>query len=292
MAPLKSLALRQARRVIPKAWQFPLQRSVLRLTRVRHRSPHGNLYHCCVHKTASQWVKGVLSHRKVYAACGLLPYSYQRTLPGGVDTRPLHDRSFGEPFPPSTIVTPLYLTYGRFAELSKPASYRAFFVARDPRDVITSFYHSHRSNHPMVGTVADNRAKLNTMPVEDGLVYTIDTLWERGHLRALLSWADAAGQDPSATLVKYEDLTGPLQHDHFRALMDFLGVAISDDDLAAVLDAMSFENLTGRTRGQEQASSKFRKGLPGDWKNHFTPAVERRFRELAGDLPERLGYAG
>src|SRR5690606_24261251 len=120
---------------------------------------------------------------KVYAACGLLPYSYQRTLPGGVDTRPLQERAFHQPFPERTVVTPLYLTFDRFAELPKPEAYRAFFVARDPRDVITSWYHSHRSNHPMVGTVADNRAKLNTMTADDGLLFTIDTLWERGHLQ-------------------------------------------------------------------------------------------------------------
>lgn len=290
MASVKSLALRQARRVIPKRWQFPLQRSALRLTPVHHESRCANAYHCCVHKTASQWIKGIFCHRKVYAASGLMPFSYQRELEGGVDVRPIHERRFDRPFPTKTIVTPLYLAFDAFAAMPKPDNYRAFFVMRDPRDVVVSWYHSHRSNHPVVGTVAENREKLAAMSPDDGLRFTMDTLHERGHLAALASWADARMRDANVMLVKYEDLTGDDGFTHFRTLMDHLDVGLGDQPLREVLDAFSFERLTGRKRGSEKAASKFRKGTPGDWKNHFTPAAEARFRELAGDLPERLGY--
>jgi hypothetical protein len=37
-------------------------------------------------------------------------------------------------------------------------------------------------------------------------------------------------------------------------------------------------------------SGTFRKGKPGNWQEHFTPANKALFKEAAGDLLLRLGY--
>ena len=37
-------------------------------------------------------------------------------------------------------------------------------------------------------------------------------------------------------------------------------------------------------------SGTFRKGQPGNWKEHFTEENKRRFKAIAGDLLSRLGY--
>jgi hypothetical protein len=37
-------------------------------------------------------------------------------------------------------------------------------------------------------------------------------------------------------------------------------------------------------------SGTFRKGKPGNWQEHFTPANKALFKERAGDLLLRLGY--
>jgi len=53
----------------------------------------------------------------------------------------------------------------------------------------------------------------------------------------------------------------------------------------------SFEKLSrGRERGQEDPSSFYRKGVAGDWKNHFSKEDRRVFKEEAGELLIRLGY--
>ena len=39
-----------------------------------------------------------------------------------------------------------------------------------------------------------------------------------------------------------------------------------------------------------QKSGTFRKGKPGDWREHFSEANKGRFKEIAGDLLVRLGY--
>jgi hypothetical protein len=53
----------------------------------------------------------------------------------------------------------------------------------------------------------------------------------------------------------------------------------------------SFEKLSGgREPGQEDVKSHYRKGVHGDWRNHFTPAITRRFKALYGDLLVVGGY--
>ena len=59
----------------------------------------------------------------------------------------------------------------------------------------------------------------------------------------------------------------------------------------ALLARYSFQVLSGRRPGQEDTGSKLRKGVAGDWRNHFTPAVEAAFAGTTGDLVRRLGYA-
>ena len=55
--------------------------------------------------------------------------------------------------------------------------------------------------------------------------------------------------------------------------------------------AASFEKLSkGRTRGQEDPTSFFRKGIAGDWRNVFTEEDKVLFKKEAGDLLIKLGY--
>ncbi len=90
--------------------------------------------------------------------------------------------------------------------------------------------------------------------------------------------------------LRYEDLhedpTG-----HTQRLLSFLGVDDSESSIDACLQAGSFKTLTeGRTRGEEDKSSFFRKGVVGDWQNHFDESNLAAFRQAACGLPEQLGY--
>jgi hypothetical protein len=52
-----------------------------------------------------------------------------------------------------------------------------------------------------------------------------------------------------------------------------------------------FEAKTkGRPAGAEDTRSHYRKGVPGDWLNHFTPTHTEAFKERFGDLAVKLGY--
>jgi hypothetical protein len=266
---------------------------VARLTQipvfVSHRSRFTNVYHCCIGRTGSQWLRRMLSDSRVYYRCGLRTYTYQDRLPGRVDTRVLTERAFERPFPPNRIVTPLYFSFDNFRDLPKPFTYRAFFVYRNPRDIVVSGYFLRR-NTDTLGNTSEDRNFLQTASLEDGLIYIIDRAARRGKFEAFRSWGVAASEDSNVKLIRFEDLTaGGFQS--IRDLMSFCDVAIGTQELRELVDRYSFDRLSGgRRRGEADRSSHYRSGVAGDWTRYFTPRVEARFNDVAGDLLGLFGY--
>ena len=92
------------------------------------------------------------------------------------------------------------------------------------------------------------------------------------------------------TEVRYEDLLARPE-DEVRRLLRFLGAEAGEETVRRCVNSASFEKLSkGRTRGQEDPYSFFRKGVAGDWERYFTEADKRVFKEEAGGLLIRLGY--
>ena len=76
-----------------------------------------------------------------------------------------------------------------------------------------------------------------------------------------------------------------------RRLLGFLGADSGEEAARKCVEAASFEQLSGgRSKGEEDSSSFYRKGVAGDWRNHFTEEDRRVFKEEAGELLIRLGY--
>jgi len=258
---------------------------------VEHCSAADNVYHCCVHKTASQWLLRILSEPDTFRYCGLQAFRYFRELPGGVDERKIKDRVFDQPFPEGKIVTPLYIGLENFRSIPKPRLWRGFFVMRDPRDILVSWYFSWKHSHRVMGDIGKQREQLSTMTEAEGLCYGIDELQGNGLFAALRSWSGVPANDPNLMLVRYEDLIDVNQLDHFRKVFAHCDITTPVDALKRILEKNSFRAISkGRERGTEDVSSHLRKGVHGDWKNHFTPAVEQKFRDVTGDLVETLGY--
>ena len=61
--------------------------------------------------------------------------------------------------------------------------------------------------------------------------------------------------------------------------------------IAEITEALSFKKLAGgRKKGQENTQSHYRKGVHGDWRNHFNEAHLAYFRANYNDLVVKLGY--
>lgn len=257
---------------------------------VRRQSENENVFHCTVQKSASQWILAIVSDERVYRYSGLVSYQYTQELPGGFDPRKTTELTFDKPFPPRTLVTPLYIGYESFKTIPKPRKYKAFFVMRDPRDLLISWYFSAKYSHPLVGPLETIRQELHSLDLQDGLLYAIDYLECDGLFKAQHSWAGSPAEDPNVMLVKYEDLIGPDNAVVFRQVLKHCDIRIPDNQLKALLVYYSFENLSGRKPGQEDQKAHYRKGIQGDWKNYFNDKIQNRFIEATGDLLAVWGY--
>ena len=260
---------------------------------LRYSSTSNNIYHCCVHKTASQWVKSVLGDARIrkYSNLALyLPDAEERTILGGYNFRESETESTINAFPKRTIAGSLHINFENFLAISKPEHYKAFFVTRDPRDIVVSWYFSSKYSHVLSEKVAKNRQKLNELSLEEGLLYSIENLSNFGLFKALYSWIKAPGQDENILIFKFEDLTSANNFSAFKTLFQHCDVRIPDKVLSQLLQDYSFEKLTGRKQGQENKSSHLRKGLVGDWKNYFNDEILERFYEVTGKLTKQLDY--
>lgn len=90
--------------------------------------------------------------------------------------------------------------------------------------------------------------------------------------------------------VRYEDLKSE-PDTAIKRLVQFLNVDYSEKSVALCRQNGSFEKLSGgRAPGEEERSSHFRKGITGDWKNHFNNNCIDIFMSYGGELLKELGY--
>ncbi len=211
---------------------------------------------------------------------------------------------------------------GQARELSH---HRGFHVIRDPRDIIVSAYYSHRNSHAVDGLphLREHRARLQASNLANGLKLEIDFSRQE-----MLSIADWEYNQPNVLEVRMEDLT-ERPYEGFLEIYKFLGLIGETEPtqfaaefkvfVKETLNRLStrservrfarrpmkatgkmilgtvygqrFESIAaGRQPGDTDEFSHYRKGVSGDWINHFTPTVIDAFQVAYDDLLTRLGY--
>lgn len=250
--------------------------------RVIQRSPYGNIYHCCTQKTASQWFRRVLCDPVLYRYTGLKPYRYRQLG--------LREAQFDEPLPPRTIAIHLYVDFGTYAAIPKPSRYKTFFILRDPRDIVVSWYYSAKYSHKLVDPIPELRRNLEQLDFQEGLNYLIDAWDGFGLFEAQRSWVTSAKEQQEAKVFRYEDFAED-NRQFLSNLLDYLEIEMPEREFDALYGRHEFSQLAkGRQQGVEDPQSHFRKGVSGDWKKYFDDAVTAHFQEVTGDLLSVLGY--
>ncbi|MEC4986426.1 MAG: sulfotransferase domain-containing protein [Oscillatoria sp. PMC 1076.18] len=254
---------------------------------LRHRSQYTNLYHCCVHKTASQWLQALFCDSRVYRYSGLKLCPNGQVRRGGygiVETN-------SEKFPEKTIAGSLHISFENYLAIPKPDNYKTFFVMRDPRDIVISNYFSVKYSHVPNGNILEQRQTLNNLSLTEGIIYTIEHLQNWGLFAALDSWIDAPKKDPKVKLFKYEEITAKNNFVVVQELLHHCDIKMPDKTLEELLNYHSFVKKTkGRQQGEENQRSHFRKGIAGDWKTYFNEEIEAKFQQATRDLTKRLEY--
>lgn len=243
-----------------------------------------NVYYASVQKTGSHWFKAIFDDPRVRAASGLWSY-------------PGHRYEWGEfirRFPPHHFVPALFMPYGLYEEIQRPPDHRTFYVTRDPRDIVVSWYFSARDTHRLVGKVPKYRAVLRACSQDEGIHYAIETLAYT--FAAMRTWAYEAPRDPAVLMVRFEDATAR-PTETFRAIFDHCRIPISDATLAAVMadytkDAMRrLDDERPFWKQRSLSEDSHYRPTASSWREAFTPEHHARFAAINGDLLDVLGYA-
>jgi hypothetical protein len=178
---------------------------------------------------------------------------------------------------PSPRVIPTHLPCRLFPKTVREKQCKRVYVMRHPKDVAVSFYHFHRS-HELLGHYQGT--------------------WD-GFLDAFLSgrtiygswfdhtseWWSRIQEDPEEVLVLfYEDLQEDLPA-QIRRIGAFLEAPLPPHGVAAIADHCSFKKMSTNPFTNREGDpvmdfsiARFlRKGVVGDWRNHFTEAQNARF---------------
>lgn len=153
---------------------------------------------------------------------------------------------------------------------------KVIHITRDGRDVVTSSWFHQFRNKPDWFMEYEN-------DFTSFVKYWTREIWMKANKKCLDFKADFP-QDYIS--VKYEDLVDTPEKT-LSQLITKMGI----EPIRNCLDSASFEKLSnGRKSGEEDKGSFFRKGIAGDWKNHFKEQDINAFDKIAGRMMKRLGY--
>lgn len=177
-------------------------------------------------------------------------------------------------------------------------NFTGFHVIRDPRDMIVSAYFSHLHSHPtdIWPELISHRQKLAKLSKEEGLFLEME--FSKNVMNHLYTWDY---NRENVLEIKLEDLSvNP--YEEFEKIFDFLNLLgestvfkrkrkISVKKLHAIVYRNRFSaKAKGRKKGMEDAKHHYRKGVAGDWVNHFNKEHREYFEKEYGDLLIKLGY--
>ncbi|XP_038615261.1 sulfotransferase family cytosolic 1B member 1 [Tachyglossus aculeatus] len=151
---------------------------------------------------------------------------------------------------------------------------KMFYLARNAKDVATSYYHFHQMNKllPLPGPWEEFLEKFMAGKVAYGSWHDhVKSWWERK-------------KDYPLLYLFYEDLKEDPKRE-IRKVMQFLGQDLDESVLDKITRHTSFEavkdnpllNFTNLAIMDHNITPFMRKGMVGDWKNHFTVAQNEVF---------------
>ncbi|MGE3176796.1 MAG: Wzt carbohydrate-binding domain-containing protein [Vicinamibacterales bacterium] len=222
-------------------------------------------------KAGSQWIK------RIFSAC----------VPDRVVAPQVGDVQFLlRPIRPGMVYPTIYATRAQYDRVRVPDDTRRFVVIRDLRDTLVSAYFSISISHRVEEeSLARLRTVLQTLDREAGLLHLIRE-WLPFCAEIQQSWLEAG--EP---LIRYEDLLESDEAILEPLLIDRCGLPVPRERLREAIRASRFSAITGRReRGEEDVTAHERKGVAGDWRNHFTPRLKDAFAIRYGGLLVATGY--
>ncbi|XP_034049767.1 sulfotransferase 2B1-like [Thalassophryne amazonica] len=153
---------------------------------------------------------------------------------------------------------------------------KVVYVMRNPRDVVTSYFHFHRMFSYLVNP--DPQSEFLQKFLEGKVIFGS---WF-DHVK---SWLSAQGK-ARIMYICYEEMIMDLK-DSVSRIAQFVDKSLDAETIEKIANHCNFKNVKQNkmsnyslvpTEFMDQTKSEFlRKGIAGDWKNHFTVAEAEYF---------------
>jgi hypothetical protein len=162
----------------------------------------------------------------------------------------------------------------------------SFFIYRDPRDLIVSHVFYATQLHPEHGMHKYYTEKLSTM---------------EQRINAAIQGVQEPGAQLSAIREKYQKYLGWLSQPAVLSLRFEDLILERPATLSRIMDQLAIHGFRPQRPRPDalavlsgsivpHASGTFRRGQPGEWREHFTDENKSVFKSATGDLLQRLGY--
>jgi hypothetical protein len=230
------------------------------------------------YKAGSQWVRDLLTHRFSAEANGYR--NAETSVSMVLDSWPeVHPRE---------ITGPIYDASLTDWENHRRPNDKAVVLLRDPRDIVVSKVYSWVFSHVPCGYTESMRSSLLAAPKAAQLLFSIcDSI---STFQSMETWSTLDfGVNDSVFLTSYERMVADTRSE-LSAICKFLDWDVRKTRIDKIVDELSFEFRSGRQRGDEQKFSHYRKGVPGDWVNHFDKMTGHAFNRISPGLVVNLGY--
>ena len=175
----------------------------------------------------------------------------------------------------------------------------AVIVIRDPRDAYTSFYHysNNYENRPASIQLAPHYVHDAGRPIEeDFAAFLRAKLTHQSFPRFMYrEFVESWHGQPDTHVVRYEDCLADAGEELTKILAT-LDVVIDPDRVETAVQQNSFESHTKRMYGEKRLpgdsdNRRFvRKGVAGDWVNHFNLDAAELLESIDGSILRQFGY--
>ena len=235
------------------------------------------------HKVGSTWLTNIL---RIYYECiekdVPKPYRQIDCIPGLVDLNAEGVTDYFKSL--STIQVLKSHCYPPDYDANVWSAADIFYIYRDPRDIaVSNAYYLSNLSADMGGWL-----KLKDMSIDERLICYLEESYH--DLRLLEHWF----KNEQAMKLSYEQLiSSPVKY--LANVMTENGFDVNWQLLETAIEKCDFKRMSnGREAGQQCDKSFFRKGITGDWKNHFTTPVKDSFKDAQSgrwnDVLLKYGY--
>lgn len=247
------------------------------------RYPQRILFVAGLPKSGTTWIEKMLSSWPGFGEILIPEVAAHEIRQGGSDRYDLPPDMFDR-FRNMLVLTKMHVHGSEHnAEVLRRAGVRYIVLFRDLRDVAVSksFYVRNTPWHPehphYVGkSIQDCLAVFAERTLED-------------YVNWIRSW-DRNADPERSVILRYEQMLDDVEGCLGR-IAGLFELDASPETIREIAEKNSFRSMSGgRARGEASESDFVRKGVAGDWRNHFTPDLCELYRAKIGRFLVELGY--